>query len=192
MTKKNVSKLSKKMGTGALVMALMAGAMLPVTSAWATTQETAPAIEQAQPEAAPAENSAQAPEAAPAENSADAAAGDAAGTQTPESTDDSAALQEAFDAYRTAKQESRTADLEAELKEYVEAGKLTQEQADLILNAYKERAAQKNGSGMTDGKGFRMNGRGGKGGRRGNDFGRGGMSGFGGQGNQNPGGTFLR
>ena len=75
-------------------------------------------------------------------------------------------LQQAYDAYRAAKQSGRREALEDELKGYVEAGKLTQEQADLILKDYKEREALRNGTcpncgyqfenGM--GKGGRMNG----------------------------------
>ena len=91
---------------------------------------------------------------------------------------DNAALQEAIDAYRAAKQSGRQEELEAELKGYVESGKLTQEQADLILNYVKEQQSLRNGTcpncgcqfqngGM--GKGGRMNGgrgmKGGKGGR---------------------------
>ena len=60
-------------------------------------------------------------------------------------SDDNTALQEALDAYRSAKQDKAVSDLEAELKEYVEAGSLTQEQADLILSNVKDRLAAKNG-----------------------------------------------
>ena len=87
----------------------------------------------------------------------------------PEQAQQSAAdaeLQQAYDAYRAAKQSSRQEALEDELKCYVEAGKLTQEQADLILNDVKERESLRNGTcpecgyqfknGM--GKGGRMNG----------------------------------
>ena len=56
---------------------------------------------------------------------------------------ESAALQDALDAFRSAKRAKRTADLEAELKGYVEAGTLTQEQADLILANHKDRQAQR-------------------------------------------------
>ena len=89
-------------------------------------------------------------------------------------TDDSSALQEAMEAYRTAKQEKRMEDLESELNDYVAAGKLTREQADLILNHYKDRQTQRNdahgkgrGGRMNGGRGGRMNGgmNGGKGGR---------------------------
>ncbi len=106
---------------------------------------------------------------------------------TDAATDDSA-LREALDAYKAAKQSGRQEALEAELKDYVESGKLTQEQADLILNAYKEQEARRSGtcpncgyqfqdgSGMA--KGSRMGGgrgaNGGKGGRMngGNVFGQ--------------------
>jgi len=78
---------------------------------------------------------------APAEEASEASA-------TPEQTEDEhKALQDAMDAYRAAKQDEAEAmdDLEAELKGYVEAGSLTQEQADLILKNVKERIAEKNG-----------------------------------------------
>ena len=48
------------------------------------------------------------------------------------------ALQEAMDALSAARNSSKVTDLEAELKAYVEAGTLTQEQADLILKAYRD------------------------------------------------------
>ena len=103
---------------------------------------------------------------------------------------DDAALQEAMQAYREAKDAARQEDLEAELKGYVEAGKLTQAQADLILNSCKERQALRNGQcpgcgyAFQSGMGGRMNGgRGGKGGRMNGGFG--GMNnGFGGRGNR--------
>ena len=60
-------------------------------------------------------------------------------------TDDNTALQEAFEAYRSAKQDKAVDDLEEELNGYVVAGSLTQEQADLILSNVKERLAAKNG-----------------------------------------------
>lgn len=60
-------------------------------------------------------------------------------------TDDNAALQEALEAYRSARESKRVDDLTEELKGYVEAGTMTQEQADLILNSVKERMAAKNG-----------------------------------------------
>lgn len=66
--------------------------------------------------------------------------------QTPAQSDTSTALQDAFKAYNDAKSSSCQDDIEAELKGYVEAGKLTQEQADLILNYYKEQQALRNGT----------------------------------------------
>lgn len=118
-----------------------------------------PSVEESQPEQVQPEQDAQQP---------------AADTST-----DNTALQEAFDAYRAAKQSGRQEELEAELKGYVESGKLTQEQADLILNYYKEQQSLRNGTcpncgyqfqnGKGMGKGGRMNGgrgmKGGKGGR---------------------------
>ena len=73
---------------------------------------------------------------------AEEAATDAAET---EKTDDNAALQEALEAYRSARESKRVDDLTEELNGYVEAGTMTQEQADLILNSMKERLAAKNG-----------------------------------------------
>ena len=64
---------------------------------------------------------------------------------TAPAADDSAAIQDAFDAYRKAKQDKAMDDLEEELSGYVAAGSMTQEQADLILNSVKERLATKNG-----------------------------------------------
>ena len=62
-----------------------------------------------------------------------------------EKTDDNTALQEALEAYRSARESKRVDDLTEELNGYVEAGTMTQEQADLILNSVKERMAAKNG-----------------------------------------------
>ena len=62
-----------------------------------------------------------------------------------EKTDDNAALQEALEAYRSARESKHVDDLTEELNGYVEAGTMTQEQADLILNSVKERLAAKNG-----------------------------------------------
>ncbi len=59
--------------------------------------------------------------------------------------DDNAALQEALEAYRSAQESKCVDDLTEELNGYVEAGTMTQEQADLILNSVKERMAAKNG-----------------------------------------------
>ncbi|MBR5258412.1 MAG: hypothetical protein IKV51_05650 [Clostridia bacterium] len=53
-------------------------------------------------------------------------------TQTAE-TDESAALKEAWKAYREAKKAAKLEAFEEELKLLVEAGKLTQEQADLLI-----------------------------------------------------------
>ena len=72
------------------------------------------------------------------------AAADTPAAET-EKTDDNAALQEALEAYRSARESKRVDDLTEELNGYVEAGTMTQEQADLILNSVKERLAAKNG-----------------------------------------------
>lgn len=55
-----------------------------------------------------------------------------------ETADNSAALNEALQALETARKDERIQKLEEELKEYVEAGTLTQAQADLILEQAKE------------------------------------------------------
>ena len=77
-------------------------------------------------------------EDAPAEEAANDAA-------EAEKTDDNTALQEALEAYRSARESKRVDELTEELNGYVEAGTMTQEQADLILNSVKERMAAKNG-----------------------------------------------
>ena len=92
---------------------------------------------------APAADSVTAVEAqAPAE---EAQAPTEEATETPATEDEQKALKEAMDAYRAAKQDKAVDDLEAELKGYVEAGSLTQEQADLILKNVKERIATMKG-----------------------------------------------
>jgi len=103
---------------------------------------------------------------------------DSAATDTQNDT----ALQDALKAYNEARESGREQSLQEELDGYVAAGKLTQEQADLIMNHYKEREALSNGVcpncgyQFQNGKGGRMNG--------GNGFGRGGkgMGGKGGRG----------
>lgn len=103
-----------------------------------------PPVEQAQPEQAPA---------APEAPAADAAS-------------DADALQDAIKAYNDAKTSSRQEALEAELKDFVESGKLTQEQADLILNYAKEQQSLRDGTCPNcgyqlqngQGRGGRMNG----------------------------------
>ena len=135
----------------ALVTALIVGVVALAESA-APEAPALPSIEEAQPE-----------QQQPA---ADAAT-------------DNTALQQAFDAYRAAKQSTRQEALEEELKGYVESGKLTQEQADLILKYYKDQQALRDGTcpgcgyqfQSGSGKGGRMSGgrgmNGGKGGRMG-------------------------
>ena len=140
-----------------------------------------------------AENEAQAPELpaagdlqTPPTDAAQAPADDAQATQ------DNTALQEALKAYQDARQSAHEQELQDELNSYVAAGKLTQEQADLIMNYYKERQAMRNGTCPSCGYQFQngkggMNGRGGKGGMmNGNGFGGRGMGGRmnGGMGNQ--------
>ena len=106
----------------ALALALVMG-----VAAFAETTEPVPAVT----EEMPAES-----------NATEDAATEAPATRN---ADDSTALQEAMEAYRAAKESERVDDLTGELNGYVEAGKLTQEQADLILNSVKERMAAKNG-----------------------------------------------
>lgn len=152
----------------ALVTALIVGVVALAESAAPEVPEL-PSIEEAQPETPQTEQQ-------PADDAAT----------------DNTALQQAFDAYRAAKQSTRQEALEDELKGYVESGKLTQEQADLILNYYKEQQALRDGTcpscgyqfqngGM--GKGGRMNGNrgmnGGKGGRMGGSRGMNGQQNFG-------------
>ena len=97
-------------------------------------------------------------------------------TETPDTKDEQKALKEAMDAYRAAKQDKAVDDLEAELKSYVEAGSLTQEQADLILKNVKERIAEKNGECPNCGYQFSKGGKGQRGGMMGGQQ-RGGMMG---------------
>ena len=100
-----------------------------------------------------------------------------------EATTDSTALQDAFKAYNDAKTSSYQESLEAELKAFVESGKLTQEQADLILNYYKEQQALRDGVCPNCGYQF-QNGQGRNGRMNGGFGGKGGRSkgGFGGKG----------
>jgi len=126
------------------------------------------------PAAGDLQTPAEAPEAAPAPD------GDTQQTQ------DNTALQEALQAYRAAKESDREQALQDELDGYVAAGKLTQAQADLIMDYYKEQQSMRNGTcpgcgyQFQNGKGGRMNGngfgRGGKGGQM-----NGGMGGRGGR-----------
>ena len=119
-----------------------------------------PTVEESQPEQAQPEQDAQQPAA--------------------DASSDNTALQDAFDAYRAARQSDQQEELEAELKSYVASGKLTQEQADLILNYYKEQEALRNGTCPNCGYQFQngfgkgghgMGGRGMKGGKGGRMFG---------------------
>lgn len=104
------------------------------------------------------------------------------GTTVDEAQAEAKALNEALTAYSNAKADSRKQayldSLKQELDVYVAAGKLTQDQADLIYKYYAEQMTLLGNSG----KGF---GRGGKGGRNGqnnqginqNGFGKGGKHG---------------
>jgi len=136
-----------------------------------TDQETQAAVEAVTP--------AQAPEAA-------------APAEAPEADQDtaSAELQDAFKAYSDAKEAAQEEDLKADLDSYVAAGKITQEQADLILNYYKEREAIQDGVCPNCGYEFQY-ARGGKGGRHmgmGGNF-AGSDSSFGGKGNRSGNGS---
>ena len=116
--------------------------------------------------------------AAFAEDAAEAPAAETASTDAAQASAD--ALNEALTAYSNAKMESRKQEsldaLKQELDSFVEAGKLTQEQADLILKYYTEQMALngngfgRGGKGMRNGRGTQPGsfGRNGRGGRFGN------------------------
>ena len=154
------------------------GMLVMLALVLATVMGVVALAESAEPEAALPPAVEEAPEVeAPAEDSAAAS--------------DSTALQDALNAYNAARQSSRVESLEAELQSYVESGKLTQEQADLILNYYNEQEPLRNGVCPNCGYQFQDNGGFGRGGRmnggRGGHGGRGGMRGMNGF-NQQPGG----
>ena len=145
----------------AMVTALVVGIAALAEATEAEVPEL-PSVEEVQPE-----QEAQQPEQDAQQPAADASS-------------DNTALQQAFDAYRAARQSGQQEELEAELKGYVESGKLTQEQADLILNYYKEQEALRNGTCPNCGYQFQngfgkgghgMGGRGMKGGKGGRMFG---------------------
>ena len=117
-----------------------------------------------------------------AETAADTAAAEAAKAAADEAQAaadaaqaEAIALNEALEAYSKAKAESRKlailTSLKEELDNYVAAGTLTQEQADLILKYYAEQLTLQ----MQNGTGF---GRGGKGGRSDKGFRNGQMNGM--------------
>ena len=106
--------------------------------------------------------------------------------EAPATEDEQKTLKDAMDAYRAAKQDKAVDDLEAELKGYVNAGSLTQEQADLILKNVKERIAEKNGECPNCGYQFSKGGKGQRGRRQNGGQQRGGMMG-GQRGHQNRG-----
>ena len=70
----------------------------------------------------------------------------------------SVTLEDALKALREARKEAKLNELKAELDKYVAAGKLTQEQADLILKQFSEKKDQRHGQ--------KRNRRGGQQGRR--------------------------
>ncbi len=158
-------KLTKKTGTILLAMiltlTLCCFAMAEETTAAPTTEETAAV--------------------------ADTAAEDA----LKQAEENSAALNEALTAYSNAKLEARKKDylnrLKEELDSFVEAGTLTQEQADLLLNYYAEQVARnQNGirhgrknvqNGLKNGKKNDTSTSGFGAGTPGNGFGRGGKHG---------------
>lgn len=109
-------------------------------------------------------------------------------------TQDAAALQEAMKALNEARQSSHEESLQAELDGYVESGKLTQAQADLIMKYYQDQSALRNGT--CPGCGYQFgNGQQGKGGRGNRGFGgqgmNGGQQGKGGRGNRGFGGQGM-
>ena len=79
---------------------------------------------------------------APVEQSERSAPEDAA-APADEPADEEATLEDAFNALFEARLSTKLEELQAELDEYVAAGKLTQEQADLIMNSIKERQEAK-------------------------------------------------
>ena len=97
-------------------------------------------------------------------------------SQDAQSEQDAAALQEALKALNEARQSTHQESLQAELDGYVEAGKLTQEQADVIMKYYQDQNALRNGT--CPGCGYQFSDGQFKGGR-------GNGKGFGGNGNQN-------
>lgn len=145
-----------------------------------------------------AENAPQAPEL-PAANALQTPEETPDNAQTPDDAQasDDTALQAALKALQEARQSDHEQDLKEELDGYVAAGKLTQAQADLIMNHYKEQQALRNGTcpscgyQFQNGKGGRMNGNGH--GVKGGFGGRGGRmnSGFGGQMNGGFGGGMM-
>ena len=145
--------------TLALVLAIVVGVVALAETAEPQAPEL-PAVEDAQP-------------------SDEAAEPEAPATDT---ATDATALQDALNAYRAAKESSHAEELETELNGYVASGKLTQEQADLILNYYNEQQSLRNGTCPNCGYAFQNNGGFGKGGRMGGKGGRGhgGRGGFGG------------
>ena len=82
----------------------------------------------------------------------------------PEQSQESDALADALNALHDARSAKALEALQAELDEYVAAGKLTQEQADLIVKEFQQR--QENGRGCPQGD-CRMRGKGQKGNRMG-------------------------
>lgn len=135
-----------------LLAALMVLAMGIAALAEGTQTETA-----AQPEATEAAEAAQ--PAGEAEEEAASAA-----------SDEDALYQEALEKYRQARQGNALTELEEELKQMVEQGQLTQDQADLLLTRAKAQAALASGvcpncgeSISAGGKGNGMGGRMGRG-----------------------------
>ena len=74
----------------------------------------------------------------------------AAPEEADEAADDAVTLEDAFKALFEARLSTKLEELQAELDEYVAAGKLTQEQADLIMNSIKERQEAMQGNGGYD------------------------------------------
>lgn len=149
----------------ALVLALVMGMVAVAENADdADNEAELPAVEELQPAAPEAEEQApeaQAPEAAEAQDSSD-----------------DAALKEAMEALQKARQGAHEDSLQAELDGYVAAGTLTQEQADLIMQYYRQRQSLRNGTcpecGYQFGNGQTKGGRGfGRGNGQGNGQGNG-------------------
>ena len=119
----------------ALLLALLVG-VVAVAEPVAPETPDAPAIEEAMDDEAQPEQ--------PGVAADDANAPDTEATDEQSTSD--AALRDALDAYRAAKTSARQQALEDELNGYVESGSLTREQADLILNYYKEQQALRDGT----------------------------------------------
>ena len=170
--------LFKSLIAGVLALTLIFGAM-------AVAENTADAAASSQTETGAAD--------AAASSQAETGAADAAAAQAEQE-----AFSEAVNALRNARQKAAKQELETEIKGYVAAGEMTQEQADLLLRRIEERQAQrsarqsgrKNAPGMGRNNGGQagcpsMNGNGGQPGGHGMGRNNGGQKGGRGMGRNN-------